>query len=72
MLHTYSSLRAGSKFVVGTYNFLDMAPKGRDEDALPWSMAWVRRHDELPGHAAKGRLLWLMERGDENKHAVSQ
>jgi len=23
-----------------------MAPKGRDEDALPWTMAWVRRHDE--------------------------
>ena len=32
--------------LVGTYNFLDMAPKGRDEGALPWTMAWVRRHDE--------------------------
>jgi predicted dithiol-disulfide oxidoreductase (DUF899 family) len=32
-------------------NFLDFAPKGRDEDGLPWSMAWVRRHDEYEGAA---------------------
>jgi predicted dithiol-disulfide oxidoreductase (DUF899 family) len=44
--HTYSSYARGLDTLVGTYNFLDMAPKGRDEDALPWSMAWVRRHDE--------------------------
>jgi predicted dithiol-disulfide oxidoreductase (DUF899 family) len=33
---------------------LDLAPKGRDEEALPWSMAWVRRHDEyeVPKKAA--------------------
>jgi predicted dithiol-disulfide oxidoreductase (DUF899 family) len=30
---------------VGTYNFLDLAPKGRDEGGLPWTMAWVRHHD---------------------------
>jgi predicted dithiol-disulfide oxidoreductase (DUF899 family) len=35
--------------LVGTYNFLDVAPKGRDEDNLPWSMAWVRRHGEYDG-----------------------
>ena len=46
VLHTYSSYARGLDILVGTYNFLDMAPKGRDEDALPWSMAWVRRHDE--------------------------
>jgi predicted dithiol-disulfide oxidoreductase (DUF899 family) len=23
----------------------DMAPKGRDEEGLPYPMAWVRRHD---------------------------
>jgi predicted dithiol-disulfide oxidoreductase (DUF899 family) len=32
--------------LVGTYNFLDLVPKGRDEAELPWTMAWVRRHDE--------------------------
>jgi hypothetical protein len=24
---------------------LDLAPKGRDEDHLPFSMQWVRHHD---------------------------
>jgi len=46
VLHTYSSYARGLDMLVGTYHFLDMAPKGRDEEALPWSMAWVRRHDE--------------------------
>jgi len=46
VLHTYSSYARGLDMLVGTYNFLDMAPKGRDENALPWTMAWVRRHDE--------------------------
>jgi predicted dithiol-disulfide oxidoreductase (DUF899 family) len=46
VLHTYSSYARGLDMLVGTYNFLDMAPKGRDEGALPWTMAWVRRHDE--------------------------
>lgn len=46
VLHTYSSYARGLDILVGAYNFLDMAPKGRDEGALPWTMAWVRRHDE--------------------------
>ena len=46
VLHTYSSYARGLDMLVGTYPCPDMAPKGRDEDALPWSMAWVRRHDE--------------------------
>jgi predicted dithiol-disulfide oxidoreductase (DUF899 family) len=24
---------------------LDLVPKGRGEGSLPWSMAWLRRHD---------------------------
>lgn len=46
VLHTYSAYARGLDTLVGTYNFLDLAPKGRDEDKLPWTMAWVRRHDE--------------------------
>ncbi len=46
VFHTYSTYERGLDIIVGTYNMLDLAPKGRDEDALPWSMAWVRRHDE--------------------------
>jgi predicted dithiol-disulfide oxidoreductase (DUF899 family) len=46
IFHTYSSYARGLDILVGTYNFLDMAPKGRDEDGLGFSMAWVRHHDK--------------------------
>ncbi len=46
IFHSYSTYGRGLDILLGTYNFLDMAPNGRDEDALPWSMAWVKRHDE--------------------------
>jgi predicted dithiol-disulfide oxidoreductase (DUF899 family) len=32
--------------LIGTYNWLDLAAKGRDEDALDYTMSWVRRHDQ--------------------------
>jgi predicted dithiol-disulfide oxidoreductase (DUF899 family) len=46
VFHTYSAYARGLDSLIGAYNFLDLAPKGRDEGALPWTMAWVRRHDE--------------------------
>src|SRR5438094_6041912 len=27
------------------YNYLDLAPKGRDEDGLPFTMSWLRHQD---------------------------
>ena len=36
--------------LIGAYNFLDLAPKGRDEDGLRFSMAWVRHHDKYEGN----------------------
>jgi len=52
--HTYSTYARGLDILVGAYNFLDFVPKGRDETSLPWSMAWVRRHDEYqPAPIAK-------------------
>ena len=45
VFHTYSSFARGLDILVGTYNFLDLVPKGRDEDGLAFSMAWVRHHD---------------------------
>jgi predicted dithiol-disulfide oxidoreductase (DUF899 family) len=45
VFHTYSSYARGLDMLIGAYNYLDLAPKGRDEAALPWSMAWVRHHD---------------------------
>jgi predicted dithiol-disulfide oxidoreductase (DUF899 family) len=46
IFHTYSAYARGLDILAGAYNFLDLVPKGRDEAALPWTMAWVRRHDE--------------------------
>ena len=46
IFHTYSSYARGLDILVGTYNFLDLTPKGRDEEGLPHSMAWVRHHDK--------------------------
>ena len=46
VFHTYSAYARGLDILVGTYNWLDLTPKGRDEAELPWTMAWVRRHDE--------------------------
>ncbi len=49
VFHTYSTYGRGLDILIGTYHFLDLAPKGRDEDALAWSMAWVRHHDRYDG-----------------------
>ncbi len=45
VFHTYSAYARGLDILIGTYNYLDLVPKGRDEDELPWTMAWVRHHD---------------------------
>jgi predicted dithiol-disulfide oxidoreductase (DUF899 family) len=45
LFHTYSCYARGLDILVGAYNFLDLAPKGRDEDGLAFTMAWVRHHD---------------------------
>ena len=45
VFHTYSAYARGLDMLIGAYNYLDLAPKGRDEAALPWTMAWVRHHD---------------------------
>ena len=45
IFHTYSSYGRGGDMMIGTYNYLDLVPKGRDEDGLASTMAWVRHHD---------------------------
>ena len=45
LFHTYSTYARGLDILVGTYNYLDLAPKGRDEDGLAFTMSWVRHHD---------------------------
>jgi len=46
IFHTYSTYARGLDILVGTYNFLDLVPKGRDEAGLKHTMAWVRHHDK--------------------------
>ncbi len=43
---TYSTYGRGAEPLLAVYAMLDMAPKGRDEDSLPYPMAWVKRHDQ--------------------------
>lgn len=45
VFHTYSTYARGLDNLVGTYTFLDLVPKGRNENPES-TMEWVRRHDE--------------------------
>jgi predicted dithiol-disulfide oxidoreductase (DUF899 family) len=44
VFHTYSAYARGIDLVNTAYNYLDLVPKGRDEDGR--GPIWVRRHDE--------------------------
>jgi predicted dithiol-disulfide oxidoreductase (DUF899 family) len=68
IFHTYSTYARGTDLLVGTYNYLDLTPLGRQED---WEeppgrsdspfLAWVRHHDrydeELKGSHCCGSQL---------------
>jgi predicted dithiol-disulfide oxidoreductase (DUF899 family) len=45
VFHTYSSYARGVEGLLGVYSLIDLAPNGRNEDALVYPMAWVRHHD---------------------------
>jgi predicted dithiol-disulfide oxidoreductase (DUF899 family) len=47
--HTYSCYSRGLDMMNATYQYLDLTPKGRDEDGLPFPMHWVRLHDAYAG-----------------------
>jgi predicted dithiol-disulfide oxidoreductase (DUF899 family) len=42
--HTYSTYSRGIDMLNAAYQFLDIAPKGRDEDGLSFPMEWVKHH----------------------------
>ena len=46
IFHTYSSYSRGLDPMIGTYQWLDLTPKGRDEEGLAQPMAWMRHHDK--------------------------
>jgi predicted dithiol-disulfide oxidoreductase (DUF899 family) len=49
VFHTYSCYARGLDMLNVAYHYLDLVPKGRDEDGLSFSMAWVRHHDRYKG-----------------------
>jgi predicted dithiol-disulfide oxidoreductase (DUF899 family) len=44
--HTYSSYSRGGDILIGAHNYLDLTPKGRNEDT---TMDWMRHHDKYDG-----------------------
>jgi len=46
LFHTYSCYMRGVDMLNGAYHWMDIAPKGRDEDGLDYTMAWLRRRDQ--------------------------
>ena len=46
VFHTYSRYARGLDLVNGTYHWLDMAPKGRNEQDLSYPQAWVKLKDQ--------------------------
>ena len=45
IFHTYSSHARGGEMFLGTYHYLDITPKGRDETVNGNLTDWVRHHD---------------------------
>lgn len=45
IFHTYSCFARGIDMLNATYHYLDLVPKGRDEEHLEEPQAWVRYHD---------------------------
>jgi predicted dithiol-disulfide oxidoreductase (DUF899 family) len=64
--HTYSTYARGLDAIVGTYQWLDLAPKGRDEEGLKHTMAWVRHHDKYENNYAIDAEAGYME--PANRH----
>lgn len=52
VFHTYSTYGRGVEVMMGTYDLLDLTPKGRDEHNPGHTMDWVRHHDRYETAAA--------------------
>jgi predicted dithiol-disulfide oxidoreductase (DUF899 family) len=53
IFHTYSTYARGIDMINGTYQLLDLVPKGRDEPVGDRQF-WVRRHDEYDSETTAG------------------
>jgi predicted dithiol-disulfide oxidoreductase (DUF899 family) len=59
VFHTYSTYGRGLDILIGAYNLIDLVPKGRDEAALAYSMAWVRHHDRYEGAVVDAKAPYV-------------
>jgi predicted dithiol-disulfide oxidoreductase (DUF899 family) len=60
IFHTYSAYARGGENFLGTYHFLDITPRGRDETINGNLTDWVRHHDRYDAGgmvAATGRYV---------------
>ena len=62
IFHTYSCYARGLDAINGAYQLLDLLPKGRDEEGLPYPMAWVRYHDAYDARL-RPEIRWREPRG---------
>jgi predicted dithiol-disulfide oxidoreductase (DUF899 family) len=69
IFHTYSTYARGLDTLIGAYNFLDLTPKGRDEDGVAHSMAWVRHHDKyVDGQLVNPTQAYVHPKISEGEH----
>ncbi len=64
IFHTYSTFGRGLDMMLNAYNFIDLTPKGRDEEGLPWPMAWVRHHDKYGDPTARDAMMIIAQSKD--------
>ncbi|WP_119304193.1 DUF899 domain-containing protein [Dongia deserti] len=57
IFHTYSTYARGDELLSTAYAYLDLAPKGRDEEGLPFPSAWWRHHDKYEDEGLKAKKI---------------
>jgi len=53
IFHTYSQYARGGEMMIGTYHYLDITPKGREETGRGNLTDWVRHHDKYEDTAGE-------------------
>jgi predicted dithiol-disulfide oxidoreductase (DUF899 family) len=51
IFRTYSTYGRGVEMMNAAYHYMDLVPKGRDEEGLPSPMAWLKYHDQYDASA---------------------
>jgi predicted dithiol-disulfide oxidoreductase (DUF899 family) len=67
VFHTYSTYARGAEELLGVYTYLDLTAKGRDEEGLPYPMAWVRHHDRYETAAPPAKSAGTCCAGEERR-----